>query len=264
VLVTNTVIRVSGTTETAVTVSGTAVPAPATCTGILPSCDIGATLTPATTIFANNALSGSQVYTFKNYASTSQTVTGIQLSDTADYSITSDTCSGATLGSLHTCTFTLLYSAKGAGNLDTKVSVVQTVNGATTTLAFAGTAAAVAGGISVSPTNMSFSVTIPGPHCISPCQPAGLAQNFTITNIGFFPETLGYMVTGGFGVSPNGNVLGVTGNCPTSTTLGAGQSCTAIAVGPSSVGNFTGTITVTGGVGQSGVINATASVTQGP
>jgi len=221
-------------------------------------------LTPATTTFANNALSGSQVYTFKNYASTSQTVTAIQLSDTTDYSITSDTCSGATLGSLHTCTFTLLYSAKGAGNLDTKVSAVQTVNGATTTLAFAGAAATVAGGISVSPTNMSFSVTIPGPHCISPCQPTGLAQNFTITNIGFFPETLSYMVTGGFGVSPNGNVLGVTGNCPTSTTLGAGQTCTAIAIGPSSIGNFTGTIAVTGGVGQSGVINATASVTQGP
>jgi hypothetical protein len=144
VLVTNTVITVSGGTETAVTVSGTAVPAPPNCTGvpgITPPCDIGATLTPATLTFPANATSGTQVYTFKNYANTSVTVSGIQLSDTTDYSITSDTCSGATLGNLVTCTFTLVYTAKGIGPLNTKLSVLQNVSGVITTLAFAGAAA---------------------------------------------------------------------------------------------------------------------------
>jgi hypothetical protein len=148
VLVTNTVITVSGSTETAVTVSGTAVPAPATCTGIYPDCNIGATLTPPTLTFAYNVKSGSQVYTFKNYASTSQTVTSLELSDTTDYSITSDTCSGKPVASLGTCTFTLVYSAKGMGYLNTQVSVVQTVNGTNTTLAFAGASAFVTNGVS--------------------------------------------------------------------------------------------------------------------
>jgi hypothetical protein len=133
VLVTNTVITVSGGTETAVTLSGTATPGTTT---------EGATLTPTTLNFPAGATSGTQVYTFKNYASTSQTVSSIQLSDTSDYSITSDDCSGKTVSSLATCAFTLVYSAKGAGpDLDTKVSVLQTVDGASTTLAFAGAAA---------------------------------------------------------------------------------------------------------------------------
>jgi hypothetical protein len=142
VLVTNTVIKVTAPgAESFTRVMGTALPAAATCTGIKPSCDVGATLTPATLDFPTNATSGTQVYTFKNWASVSSPVSSVELSDTTDYSITSDACSGHTLASLATCTFTLVYSAKGTGALNTEVSVVQTVSGATTTLASAGAAA---------------------------------------------------------------------------------------------------------------------------
>ena len=160
-LVTNTVITVSGSTETAVTVSGTAVPAAATCTGIYPSCNIGATLTPATLNFAYNAKTGTQVYTFKNYASVSQAVSSIALSDTTDYSITSDNCSGHTWPSLATCTFTLVYSAKGTGMLNTQVSVLQNVNGVNTTLAFAGAAAFVTNGVSAPAVQFGVAIVYP-------------------------------------------------------------------------------------------------------
>src|SRR4029077_18416470 len=100
VLVTNTVIRVSGTTETAVTVSGTAVPAPTTCTGILPSCNIGATLRPASPVsgqlnmfqFAkSNGTAQTETFTFTNYYSPSVSFAlypaDIALTDSTDFSV---------------------------------------------------------------------------------------------------------------------------------------------------------------------------------
>ena len=164
VLVTNTVITVSGSTETAVTVSGTAVPAPATCTGIYPDCNIGATLTPPTNTITDFAgASGSQILTFKNLYSEPVTISnspsGVVLTDTTDYTVptATDNCSGRVLSAESgSCTVNVQYSGANvvpstSVPFNTKVSLVGTVQGGgstATTLAFSGISA---GGVLLTP-----------------------------------------------------------------------------------------------------------------
>ena len=145
ILVTNTVISLSGGTETATTVSGTAKPAAATCTGIKPSCDLGATLLPATTTNKpEQGQSAANTLTFKNYDSNSVTISsgagngvvlrGATTIDTAAYSVptSTDLCTGKTVLPLTTCTVSIQYSpgSNAAGTTaNTQVSLMGVVTG---------------------------------------------------------------------------------------------------------------------------------------
>jgi hypothetical protein len=260
VLVTNTVITVSGTTETAVTVSGTATPATPTCTGILPSCNIGATLTPATNSFTAFAgASGSAVMTFKNYYNVPLTVdaspSGVLLSSTTDYSVPSatDNCSGRTVAALGTCSITVQYAVPGVvdatapPHLNTKVTVVGAVQAGTQML----TASASAGistnviGIGLSPTSGSTvlsRLTVNGRTFIT-------LQPFIATVTNNSPDTLtltSFGTTIGFHATPN--------TCALNTAMTPGQSCTVDVQVFSGCTDCTisGTFTVNGALGITG------------
>jgi hypothetical protein len=282
VLVTNTVIRVSGTTETAVTVSGTAVPAPTTCTGILPSCNIGATLRPANPVsgqlnlfqFAkSNGTAQTETFTFTNYYSPSVSFSvypaDLALTDTTDFNVlnagsTLDGCSGATVVHLGTCTFTLQFLPKTGASFATKITASGSVNfpaGASGTipLAFAG-AAGTEGSIGLGASGCEVDLPSGGKG-----RPTITCGSTTITNN--FGSTL--TVTGGTGTN------GFRINVLACSTILAGQSCTATTsltysgqCSPSAGKScsFSGTISVTGtpdgGPTPSGTTTMTAQVFQ--
>ena len=238
VLVTNTVLRVTAPgAESFTRVTGTALPAAATCSGIKPSCNIGAALTPPTFDFPDNATSGTQVYTFKNWASKSATVSGVQLTDTTNFSITSDTCTGATVLSLKTCKFTLVYAAHGTGAFTAKVSVLGNLNvsgctdPACTITASAGAAALIPQPVaSLSPNPLNFG-TLSSPN--------GVTKTATLTNTG--AGTLN-ITTIGQPAQPFA-LAGTT--C--GSTLAPGASCTInVEFDPSGLanGHYTGTLSV--------------------
>jgi hypothetical protein len=193
VLVTNTVIAISAGTETATTVSGTAVPAPPTCTGILPSCNVGATLTPPTTAISveQGQTPAPITLTFKNYYSVPVTINsgagngvvlmGATTTDTASYSVPApkDQCTGQTIQPLATCTVNVQFLAGDpvGTTANTRVSIVGVATGsgnAAATLAFAGISTTVKG--------LFLTSNQPYYRCVgNVCHPAG--TTYALANI---------------------------------------------------------------------------------
>ncbi len=254
VLVTNTVIRVSGTTETAVTVSGTATPGTTT---------EGATLYPNVTCSAQpcntytfaSELGGSPTiqtegFTFKNYynvpvtlsGSTSTAGSGFTLSDAVNYSISSDGCSGRTVASLGTCAITLKYDPVGTLTrpaVNTKITISGTPqSGTTIPLTFAGASGPLTFiGISV---NSSFSLT-----CYitqnSQSGSCGASTTLTLTNTGSYPVVLKSPTgTNGFFGSAGGTLAA---GASTGVSVGADETCNN---GPFGNCSFSGTVSFTG------------------
>lgn len=249
-------------TSTNMVVSGTATPNSAN--------TVGATLTPATFTFASELSTSrtaqTEAFTFKNYYSTPVTISGstatlgsgLTLSDTSDYSISADTCSGTTVASAGTCSITLKYLPVGsAATLNTKLSIIGTPQGSgfATQLAYAGASGALTfAGMRVSgQTGLTCYITQN-----SQSGSCGAGSSLTLTNTGNYSITLGMTTaTSGFSGSASGTIAaggttgagfnangtcnnGPFGNCEisgsvtyngTAATGGAGTAVSAVASG---------------------------------
>jgi hypothetical protein len=235
-------------------VSGTATPAAATCTNIKPYCNAGATLLPATENtnqqnvydFTTPSTYAPQTeqFTFKNYYSSSVTFptypADIVLSDPADFSVLNvtgslDGCSGATVVSGGTCSFTLQYVPTTApppsGVFGTKITAMGTVTGsASAPLAFGGAAGTVISNIfTLSPSSVVFT-QIGGDYWAQVALNITNNTKYPISNLAIpqvyvgSPPPYGYFTYGYM----TGTYFAVTANCPTGTaTLAAGATCTA-------------------------------------
>jgi hypothetical protein len=260
ILVTNTVITVTGTSETAVKVSGTAVPAATTCTTVTPFCDTGATLTPAPVSFTAYAgQTGTQVFTFTNYYSVPLTVNtspaGVLLSSATDYSISSDSCSGIVVQPLKTCPITVKYtlpttvSASAPPILNTKVTVAGTVLGSNVTLPVSASSAisTTVQGIGLSPASGSSSyvdISIDGKGSLTLTP-----LTVTVTNNSTGTLTL-------TSLSASTDFTNTVSTCVLNSAMAVGASCTihvqVLPGGCSSSCSYQGTFTVNGTLGISG------------
>lgn len=226
---------------------------------------VGGTITPSTVEFAaENASSPTlqtQVLTFKNYYSSPVTISGatatagsgFTLSDKTDYSISPDSCSGKTVASLGTCSFTLRYEPVGLPTLtvlSSKITIYGSTQGAIT---FAGASGPITSTtISVTPSfNMTCYIT---QNEISGSCSASTA--LTLTNNGNVSVVLGTPTgTNGFAGIASGTVaagasVGVSVNAGPVCNNGPGGNCT-----------FTGTVTFPGTAqtGGSGTAVSTSS-----
>jgi hypothetical protein len=248
-------------TSTGAVVSATATPAATTCTNIKPYCNTGATLSPVTYTFASevwgSTTTQTEVFTFKNYYSSALTISGITSSDIVDYSITSDNCTGKSVSNLGTCTFTLTYLPKASGTLNTKVTVLATLNGVGTPVTYSG-ATGVVNTLSIGASGASLSLETTCPSC-----PGGTSSqmtiyntsSYTLTNVNVSVATVsgpsGWSGSGCSGsIAPGGSCLGTISFYYSS---GCSSNCTA-----------TGTATVTGtenGTGVSTTAGVSCSIT---
>jgi hypothetical protein len=269
ILVTNTVISVSGTSESAVTVSGTAVPAATTCTTVTPFCDTGTTLTPAPVSFTAYAgQTGTQAFTFTNYYNVPLTVNaspgGVLLSSATDYSISADSCSGVVLQALKTCAITVKYtlpttvSASTPPVLNTKVTVAGTVQGSNVTLPVSASSAisTTVEGIGLTPssgTSVYSDITIDGKPDLSL-----LPLTVTVTNNSTGTLTL-------TSLSASTDFTNTVSTCVLNSAMAVGASCTihvqVLPAGCSSDCQYSGTFTVTGTLGITGSPSVSTSGT---
>jgi len=231
-------------TSTGVVASGTATPAASTCTNETPYCNVGATLLPSVFTFANETwptvTTQTNVYTFKNYYSSTLVVSGVALSDAVDYTVTSDNCTGKPVPSLTTCTFTLTYLPKASGTLNVKITVSATLNGFSTPVAFAG-AAALVQSVGLSATGSSMSTSIPFPNLSGSCSGT---QTITNTSNSYPLTVTSVNGTNGFGGSACSGSIPVNGSCQASVFYSyPGSGCSGTVPFSCSI---SGTLTVSG------------------
>jgi hypothetical protein len=250
-------------TSTNVLVSGTATPNTAN--------TVGGTITPSTMEFAaenaNSPTLQTQVFTFKNYYSSPVTISGatatagsgFTLSDAKDYTISPDSCSGTTVASLGTCSFTLRYLPVGLPTvtvLSSKITINGTTQGA---LTFAGASGPITStSISVTPSfNMTCYITqnVTSGSCSA-------STGLTLTNNGNVAVVLGAPTgTNGFSGSASGTVAA---NSSVGVSVSGGSTCNN---GPFGNCTFSGTVTFpgtaqTGGSGTAVSASSSGSITE--
>jgi putative glycosyl hydrolase/HYDIN/CFA65/VesB family protein len=200
------------------------------------------TITPASPInfgsINQGASSGAFVVTVQNSGTAPLHFLTPGLTITGDFSISSTTCSGATVAVNGTCTASLIFSPTAAGTRTGTLTVQADAPGSAS---LTGTGIAIAPVIIVTPRPVSF----PGVF-------VGSTGNLvaTVTNNGTATETFASSLT-----TVTGSEFSVVagGTCSGGGTLGAGLSCTInLSFTPSGTGLRTGTLTVNGaGAGQS-------------
>jgi hypothetical protein len=283
-------------TSTNVVVSGTATPAQATCTNVTPYCDTGATLLPTTEntnlpyVYDFTTPSAytpqTETFTFANYYSATVTFPAnpadMVLSDTADFKVLNvtgslDGCSGATVASGGTCTFTLQYLPGSApppsGVFNTKITAVGTVAESTGAipLAFAGAVGTAAAPLSFSPTSLSFSFAL-NATTFEEDIPLTLTNHtaYTIDTLNaptiWWPSAENPTYAIGAWMSPP---IG-SGTCPSvgngwATNLGPGASCTTDSVWFADEvinldGTWSGTLTFVGNLNNSALTPISVSI----
>jgi len=155
---------------------------------------------------------------------------GFQLtgSGAGSFAIGTTTC-GALLANGSSCTVQVTFTPGSAGGSAATLVVSSSTLGVTAVTVPLNGTGTVTTGLNVSPAQLSFPGELPGQT--SP------AQTVTITNTGSFAATsMAVTVSAQFGLSQN--------NCGSS--LAAGATCTiGVVFQPASVGNLTGTLTVT-------------------
>jgi hypothetical protein len=218
----------------------------------------------------------SQVFTFTNYFTSSVAVTGFTLTDTKNFTVTSNSCTTvpAPPSTSNTCTITLQFKPVTAlppgGVYNTKITAMGNIVGATTPampLAVAGAAGFLLGSISITPSTMNLSVSL---YPSGSSLPTGWEQSLTLTNNSSFPVTFtNTALTNNFGIDVvfSYAYYGLNFNCP---TLGPGQSCQVMGYyscsDSSKTGTFSATVTLTGTVQTTGsptlsaTLNATATL----
>jgi hypothetical protein len=248
--------------------------APVTGTAAVGATAVGATLLPTpvqnstepnTYLFpASGTPPLQQAFTFKNLGSpvTFASTGSIVSSDSADFNILLNTCAGATVATSASCTFTLKYlpttPLPPSGALSTRVTAFATTftSPSPIPLAFAAAKAGF-GALSISPSSVNISGQT---HPMGP--PTGFSAYITVSNNGGGTVTLGgFSGTGSVGGTLNGTVAGLTANCP--ATLGAGQSCSALAVIPVGQACYSGTLTLTGTPSASATTFVSGCMSQG-
>ena len=250
-------------TSTSMLVSGIASPNTAN--------TVGATITPSTMEFAAENSSSptlqTQVFTFKNYYSSPVTISGatatagsgFTLSDSKDYTISPDGCSGTTVASLGTCTFTLRYLPVGlptSTTLSSKITINGTTQGALTFVGASGPITSTS--ISVTP---SFSMTcyITQNSTSGSCS---ASTGLTLTNNGNVAVVLGAPTgTNGFSGSASGTVAA---GASVGVSVSGGSTCNN---GPGGNCSFSGTVTFpgtaqTGGAGTPVSTSSSGSITE--
>lgn len=220
VLVTNTVITISGGKETAVTVSGTALPAPVTCPTssiAYPECNEGATLDAANP--ASGQPNGYQFppftgtpeveeFIFTNFNSSTVTFPSypgdVALTDTTNFSIASnsqntDTCAGKTIGAIgssaNSCKVWVQFAPGAQAAIGTRVTAMGAVNwpsGTTGTipLAFGAAAAGPTPVVTVQPLSETLGCAAGpnGGHPFNTCPGSGGVEVTNSGNITFTPS----------------------------------------------------------------------------
>ncbi|HEY6293081.1 MAG TPA: choice-of-anchor D domain-containing protein [Terriglobia bacterium] len=147
--------------------------------------------------------------------------------DLQEWSIASDTCSGATVQPSNNCTFTVPFNPQLTGARSGTVTITDNATSATQTIDLSGTGVNPPA-VSTSPASVTFGSQLSGT--------TSSAQAVTLTNSGGFALTIASIaVTAGFAQ---------TNTCGSS--LGPGLPCTInITFSPSTSGSVTGTLTIT-------------------
>jgi hypothetical protein len=207
-------------------------------TGIFPA----VTITPSPVVFGSinqGSSSAAIVVTLRNSGTSPLHFSTPGLTITGDFSISSTTCTGATVAVNGTCTASLIFSPTAGGTRTGTLTVHADAPGSA---ALSGTGIATAPVITVTPRPVRFPGTVVGTTA------ATLVA--TVTNTGTGTETFAGSLTTVTG--SEFSVLG-GGTCSGGGTLGAGLSCTInVSFVPSGNGLRRGTLTVNGvGGGQS-------------
>lgn len=186
------------------------------------------TLTPSTHLFPNTLVGSNspvRVFTVENTGGVVSGAVAVTLSDTANFSITADTCTGNTVAAGATCSITARFSPAASGSQVGSISA---------TASPGGTAVASLSGTGLSPANLSMSLSS---HAFGNVILGGSkTQPFTLTNTG-------NQTSGTVSVTTSGDSsYSVTNNTCTGTLAG-GASCTFnVKFGPTTAGTKSGTV----------------------
>jgi pimeloyl-ACP methyl ester carboxylesterase len=199
-----------------------------------------ASLTPTTLNFGSQSIPSSTPGTIsltntggEPLSSIVVTVTG---QNTADFTISSDACSGNTLQPNSTCLINLSFSPQASGARNASLTVTDNAPGSPQSVALTGTGTAAV--VTLSPTSLAFGNQSVGTS-------SGL-KTATLTNSGNASLSISSVAITGTNVGD----FSQTNNCGTS--LAAGVSCTiSVTFKPTATGTRTATVSVTD--------NATAS-----
>ncbi len=192
--------------------------------------------TPAVIGFGNEAVGAASspvTVTVTNTGSTSATISTVTLAGTnpADFALSGDTCTGATLVSAGTCAFNVAFTPQVAGALSAEVEIASSAPGSPQTVALSGTGSTSPAVATLSTTSITFLSV----HVGLTCDP----QIVTLTNTGAGPMTISALGTS----SPE---FPETNTCPVgSGTLAPGASCAiTVKFAPTSTGSQTGSLTI--------------------
>jgi hypothetical protein len=189
-----------------------------------------------TTVFQFNVI---------NQGSAAATLSGVSLSNTNSFSLTS-TC-GSTLAAAATCLVTLSFTPASTGNYSTTISVTDSASGSPQSLAVSVVAdPPAAGQVSLSPAALTFANVIPNT--------ASAQQTVTLANTGNTSLAVSSIAITG----TNAASFVETNNCPASIVKG-GLCTIAITLQPATASaSFSGSLVVTDNAG--GVAGSMQSV----
>ncbi len=195
-------------------------------TGVAPSIVVS----PSSVTFADqlvNTTSAARSITITNTGTANLLVTGVSVSDTAQFAQT-NTCSAA-LAPNATCTISLTFSPTGTGDRAASLTITHNAAGSPTSVAINGTGTAP--GISIAPSRVTFANQT--------VNTSSGSQAVTITNTGTANLTVSSVsVTGS-----DSTQFAQTNNC--STALAPNVSCTiSVTFSPSATGGKTASLAI--------------------
>ncbi|HLY31151.1 MAG TPA: choice-of-anchor D domain-containing protein, partial [Ktedonobacterales bacterium] len=193
--------------------------------------------TPVGVNFGNQGVgvtSSAQKVTVKNTGTASLNLTAVALVGTnkADFAITADTCTGASLGPGGTCSVSLTFTPGAAGSRSASLSFTDNAPASPQSVALGGTGTVPTPGISFNPGSLSFSSQGVGS--------TSAAQTITITNTGSANLHITSVTLGG----SNAGDFSVSANSCTGATVAVNATCSvSVTFSPSATGSRTASLT---------------------